>query len=117
MGLERIQLESAEFNREFHVASPDRRWAFDVLPQPRWSFCWSRRDLPGISDLSDHGLSRLSVSARRFNAAIAVIEGILSRLPASLVQELQGTSGATMNVAAVSSSHSAGSPRGLRADL
>ena len=38
VGLDRIELESAEFNREFHVQSPDRRWAFDVLPQATMDF-------------------------------------------------------------------------------
>ena len=38
VGMEPIQLESAEFNQEFHVTSPDRRWAFDVLPQSTMEF-------------------------------------------------------------------------------
>ena len=91
VGMEPIQLESAEFNKEFHVTSPDRRWAFDVLPQSTMEFlldspkftlefqlCQILAYRDGFLDPGD------------FDAAIAVIEGVLSRLPASLVQELQG---------------------------
>ena len=38
VGFEGIQFESAAFNREFHVSSPDHRWAFDVLPQATMEF-------------------------------------------------------------------------------
>lgn len=31
LGLDDIDFESAEFSRRFHVKSPDRRWAYDVL--------------------------------------------------------------------------------------
>lgn len=32
-GWDDIDFESSEFSREFHVKSPDRRWAYDVLHQ------------------------------------------------------------------------------------
>jgi hypothetical protein len=91
LGVDRIEFESAAFNRAFHVASPDRRWAFDVLPQNTMEFLL---DSPKFA----LEFQLCQVLARRdgllepqdFDAAIEVIEGILSRLPASLLQELQG---------------------------
>ena len=44
-----------------------------------------------IAALPDLGLSREPLQPADFDAAIEVIDGILRRLPASLVQELQGT--------------------------
>lgn len=86
-GADDIDFESAEFSRAFHVRSPDKKWAYDVLHQrtmefllasPRFSIafdnrcaiCWrgSRFDLP----------TRLE--------AIAVVEGILDRLPEYLIR-------------------------------
>ena len=84
-------MESAEFNREFHVASPDRRWAFDVLPQSTMEFL-----LESPKFILEFQLCQIMAcrddlfQPGDFDAAIEVIEGILSRLPASLVQELQG---------------------------
>jgi hypothetical protein len=91
VGFEDIQFESVEFNKQFHVSSSDRRWAFDVLPQSTMEFLL---DSPKFQVEFRPCL----VLARRdrlfqpqdFDAAIEVIEGILRRLPASLVQELQG---------------------------
>ena len=90
-GFEAIQFESVEFNKQFHVASPDRRWAFDILPQSTMEFLL---DSPKFS----LEFQACQILARRnglldpqdFDAAIEVIEGVLQRLPPSVVQELQG---------------------------
>ncbi len=91
VGLQRIEFESAEFNQEFHVASPDRRWAFDVLPQATLEFLLKSPRFDLEFQICQIIACRDSLfQPGDFNAAIAVIEGILSRLPASLLQELQG---------------------------
>ncbi len=91
VGMERIQLESAEFNRQFHVAAPDPRWAFDVLPQSTMEFLLDSPKFALELQLCQILACRDGIfEPGDFDAAIAVIEGILSRLPASLVQELQG---------------------------
>lgn len=90
-GLQRIEFESAEFNKEFHVSSPDRRWAFDVLPQSTMEFL-----LDSPKFILEFQLCQIMACREGlfgpadFDAAIEVIDGILRRLPASLLQELQG---------------------------
>ena len=47
-----IEFESTEFSKEFHVKSPDRRWAFDVLSQATMEFLLALPQVhPGISAL------------------------------------------------------------------
>ncbi len=87
-GVDDIDFESDEFSRAFHVKSPDKKWAFDVLHQrtmafllasPRFSIqfdthhviCWRNR--------------RFDIPTRE--SAIHVAEGILDRLPEYLVRE------------------------------
>ncbi|MBE0634441.1 hypothetical protein IH601_00380 [Candidatus Bipolaricaulota bacterium] len=87
-GADDIDFESDEFSREFHVKSPDKKWAFDVLHQrtmqfllksPRYSIefdtgsviCWRNR--------------RLDISARE--SAIEVALGILDQLPEYVIRE------------------------------
>ncbi len=92
VGLQRIEFESAEFNREFHVTSPDRRWAFDVLPQSTMEFLLdSPKFIIEMQVCQILAYRENLVQPRDLDAAIEVLEGILRRLPASLVQELQGT--------------------------
>ena len=44
-GWDDIDFESAEFSRRFHVKSPDRRWAFDVLTARTIEFLMGRKEL------------------------------------------------------------------------
>jgi hypothetical protein len=92
VGLQPIEFESAEFNKEFHVTSPDRRWAFDVLPQSTMEFLLDSPKFILEFQLCQIVAYRESLfQPQDFDAAIEVIEGVLSRLPASLLQELQGS--------------------------
>ena len=87
-GVDDIDFESDEFSREFHVKSPDKKWAFDVLHQrtmqlllnnPRYSIefdtesiiCWRNR--------------RFDLATRA--SAIHVVEEILNQLPGYLIRE------------------------------
>jgi len=88
LGVDDIDFESAEFSRVFHVKSPDRRWAYDVLHQRTMEFLLS---MPRFSIEFGEG-SMLAWRNRRFapetfDDAIAVAEGILNRLPGYVVRE------------------------------
>jgi len=93
-GLDDIDFESAEFSREFHVKSSDKRWAYDVLHQRTMEFLLS---MPRFSiEFDDHHV--IAWRNRRFNvetfeSAIAVAEGILDRLPEYAVHEQEGGRG------------------------
>ncbi len=91
LGFEKIEFESAEFSREFHVTSPDRRWAFDVLPQATMEFLLNSPKFVLEFKLCQIIAYRDNIfSPADFDSAIQVIEGIIARLPNSLLQELQG---------------------------
>jgi hypothetical protein len=88
-GLERIQFESAEFSRQFHVGSSDRRWAFDVLPQATLEFLMNSPKFVLEFRLCHIIAYRFELfQPTDFESAIHVIEGVLQRLPISLVREL-----------------------------
>ncbi len=87
-----VKFESTEFNSQFHVKSPDLKWAYDVLSQATMEFLLKSprfhldfygntiiayRDGVGFCKIAD------------FEDAIKVTTGILDRLPASLIQELK----------------------------
>jgi len=87
-GVDDIDFESAEFSRSFHVKAAEKRWAYDVLHQrtmefllgmPRFSIEFDERDV-------------LIWRTRRFKPedfeqAIAVVEGILDRLPGYVIDQ------------------------------
>jgi hypothetical protein len=90
-GLDDIDFESAEFSRQFHVTSPDRRWAFDVLHQQAMEFLL---DAPRF-DLQVHSGRVIAhrehlFSVGEFEAALDVVIGLLDQLPNSVVCELKG---------------------------
>jgi hypothetical protein len=90
LGAGDIELESAEFNSRFHVASPDRRWAFDVLPQTTMEFLLESPDysleLENDCVLAYNG-SVFSTSA--LESALDVIAGFMDRIPPSVLKELE----------------------------
>jgi hypothetical protein len=91
VGFEDIALESVEFNKQFRVSAPDRRWAFDVLPQSTMEFLLESPKFSLQFQPCQILAARSSLlQPQDFDAAIEVIEGVLRRLPTSVVQELQG---------------------------
>ena len=87
-GVDDIDFESAQFSREFHVKSPDKKWAYDVLHQRTMEFLLSNPRF-SIEFDTKHVICWRN---RRFNlqtreSAIGVAEGILDRLPEYLVRE------------------------------
>ncbi len=93
-GLDDIDFESAEFSREFHVKAADKRWAYDVLHQRTMEFLLS---MPRFSiEFDDRHV--IAWRNRRFNvetfeSAIAVVEGVLDRLPEYVVHQQEGGRG------------------------
>lgn len=90
-----IALESAEFNGQFHVTSPDRRWAFDVLPQSTMEFLL---ESPRFSLEIQDGRVLVYPDVERpfspdeFQAAMDVVLGFWDRIPPSVLQELEKAS-------------------------
>ena len=90
-GLDDIDFESAEFSRAFHVKSPDKRWAYDVLHQRTMEHLLS---MPRFSIEFDNW-HVIAWRNRRFNmetfdSAIGVVEGILDGLPEYVVRQQRG---------------------------
>ena len=91
LGFDDIDFESTEFSREFYVKSPDRRWAFDVIHQATMEFLLAS---PRFA-LEFQGSDVIAYRERTFkpedfDAAMEVIEGVLQRLPESLLREMKG---------------------------
>lgn len=89
-GADDIDFESDKFSREYHVKSPDKKWAYDVLHQRTIEFLLTQ---PKYSIEFDTG-SIICWRNRKFTPpvrenAIHVIEGILDRMPEYVVREQQ----------------------------
>ncbi|MGQ0553015.1 MAG: hypothetical protein ACT4PU_07330 [Planctomycetota bacterium] len=91
-GVDDIDFESAEFSKRFHVKAPDRSWAFDVLHQETMEFLLAS---PEFSlELHPHRAMAYrgkTFRVEEFAAALAVLNGVLGRLPPSVLQELRTT--------------------------
>jgi len=87
-GVDDIDFESAQFSREFHVKSPDKKWVYDVLHQRTMEFLLNNPRF-SIEFDSEHVICwrnrRFDLQTRE--SAIGVVEGILDRLPEYLVRE------------------------------
>ncbi|MEX1229131.1 MAG: hypothetical protein WEB58_02750 [Planctomycetaceae bacterium] len=92
-GFDDIDFELAEFSREFHVKSPDRRWAFDVLHQESMEFLLAS---PRFTLDMQHGRVMAyragTFSIDEYEQALDVVIGLIERLPSSVVRELKETS-------------------------
>lgn len=90
-GFEDINFESAEFSREFCVASPDRRWAFDVLHQETMEFLLASPRFAlemGGPYVIAHRDQTFSVAD--FEAAANLLAGLLDRIPKTVLEEAKG---------------------------
>jgi hypothetical protein len=87
-GLDDIDFESSEFSRSFHVKSPDKRWAFDVLHQRTMEFLLGapRFSIQFSDDCVLVWRGRI-FSPETFDEAIGVGEGILDRIPGYVTRE------------------------------
>jgi hypothetical protein len=87
-GVDDIDFESDQFSREFHVKSPDKKWAFDVIHQQTMEFLLASPRF-SIEFDAQHVIAwrNRRFNARDFETAIGVAEGMLDRLPEYLRQE------------------------------
>jgi hypothetical protein len=90
-GMDDIDFESNQFSREFHVTSPDRRWAFDVIHQATMEFLL---EAPRFT-VELHGPRVLvyrggHFQPAEFETAIRLANGIIDRLPNYLLTEWKG---------------------------
>lgn len=90
-GLDDIDFESNQFSNQFHVTSPDRRWAFDVLHQETMEFLLGA---PRFK-IEMAGPCVITYRSNRFEPvdfeqALAVSAGIIDRLPGYLLREWKG---------------------------
>jgi len=93
-GVDDIDFESAQFSREFHVKSPDKRWAYDVLHQRTMEFLLSKGKFSIEFDAQDAIVwKNRRFGAQLFEEAIEVIEGIYDRIPEYVVRQQTGGEG------------------------
>jgi len=82
LGFDEIKFESAEFSRAFHVSSPDRKWAYDVLHPRAMEFLLSMPRFQIQFDIKAVVVHRdTRFNARDFEDAAKVAQGLLDGLP------------------------------------
>lgn len=90
-GHEDINFESAEFSRRYHVAAPDRKWAYDVLHQRAIDFLLSRDCKLNLQfdgqcvvawRSTDHRFS-----PQEYESAAGIVQGLLDLLPEYVVRQ------------------------------
>jgi hypothetical protein len=90
-GMDDIDFESDEFSRQFHVTSPDRRWAFDVIHQETMEFLLAaprfKIELAGPRVIAYRSNC---FDPDEFEHALEVSAGIIDRLPNYLLREWKG---------------------------
>lgn len=89
-GFEDINFESAEFSRSFHVKSPDRKWAYDVLHARAMQYLLDRPrvsiELEPVHTIV-HGGGTWDVA--EFEANIETLIGLLEQLPEYVQRDLR----------------------------
>ena len=90
IGFDDIDFESAEFSKKFYVKSPDKKWAYDVLHQATMEFMLSapRFDIE-FGGRQVIAYRNNTFKAVEFEEALNLVNGILDRLPESLLRELK----------------------------
>ena len=90
LGFDDIDFELAEFSRAFHVKSPDRKWAFDVLHQQAMEFLLNspryNLDFQPGRIMACQGST---FSTADYEGALDVVTGLIELLPSSVLRELK----------------------------
>ncbi len=94
VGWDDIDFELDAFSRRFYVKAPNRKWAFDVIHQATMEFLMNAPTFH-IQFAGPHVMAwrRNRLAVGEFRQAMAVIEGVLDRLPEYLLRELKGGQG------------------------
>jgi hypothetical protein len=90
-GLDDIDFESIQFSGEFHVSSPDKRWAFDVIHQKTMEFLLAAPRFT-IELAGARVVVRRShcMEPAELEDALQVACGLIDRLPNYLLNEWKG---------------------------
>jgi hypothetical protein len=91
LGFDDIDFESAEFSRRFHVGSPDRKWAYDVLHARAIEFML-RECFCNLEFDTEHVFAYRNrrFAPDEFARAIELAVGLLERIPDYVVREMGG---------------------------
>ncbi len=92
-GFDDIDFESAEFSRRYHVASPNKEWAYAVIHQETMEFLLHGPSYP--VEFEDHHACTWGtglLDANGIRSAIMLVEGVLDRIPQD-VRERSGRFG------------------------
>ena len=89
-GFDDIDFESAEFSRKFFVKSPDRKWAYDVIHQETMELL-IRAPRFSLEFAGPHAMAWRSsrFAPANFEYALALLDGVLRRIPTDIQRELR----------------------------
>ena len=97
-GMDDIDFESAEFSRRFFVKAPEKRWAYHVVHQQMMAYLL---ESPSYHIQFDSGnimaWRNKRFGEQGFDAAFALIQGILERLPEYVKKQLEVNAGSAGN--------------------
>ncbi|MDA1194460.1 MAG: hypothetical protein O2894_04685 [Planctomycetota bacterium] len=90
-GWDDIDFESAEFSRQFWVTSPDKRWAFDVLPQTTLELLLESPRFALQFEPGSHVIAARSgkFTVPQIEEALALVIGVLDRIPRDIATARQ----------------------------
>jgi hypothetical protein len=90
VGINDIEFESTEFNKQFYVKSPDRRWAYDILNQSTMELllnsCRFNLEFNGTAVIA---YQKSTFAPGYFEEALLLLTRMLDNLPDSVIQELK----------------------------
>jgi hypothetical protein len=91
IGINDINFESTEFNKQFHVKSPDKKWAYDVVNQANMDLllnsCRFSLEFNGNAVIA---YQKSTFAPGYFEEALLLLTRMLDNLPDSVIQELKG---------------------------
>ena len=91
IGIDDINFESTEFNKQFHVKSPDKKWAYDVVNQANMELLMnSCRFSLEFNESAVIAYQKSTFVPGYFEEALLLLTRMLDNLPDSVIQELKG---------------------------
>ncbi|MFO7608263.1 MAG: hypothetical protein R6X35_03560 [Candidatus Krumholzibacteriia bacterium] len=91
LGHDDIDFESAEFSRTFHVSSPDRKWAYDVVHTRTMEYLLQAPPLTVAFGFGEVAVSRPGrLQAKDCEAALKMARRLIELIPDYALQQLKG---------------------------
>lgn len=92
VGIDDINFESTEFNKQFYVKSPNKKWAYDVVNQATMELlmnsCRFSLEFNGNAVIA---YQKSTFAPGYFEEALLLITRMLDNLPDSVIHELKGS--------------------------